>query len=201
MARGKYIARLIAGHFRGEFGAVLRRFTWEFPQTMMGGVVGVYVLLRAQIFAVEIFDGVVVIAMRWPHKGRFWGGISFASVILGDESIAAKVNNRLFMHEFGHTLQSRQSGPIYLLKYGFPSVLSAKGKGTHRLHPVERDANIRAMAYFRALPDFTPWPMDEFPLPVNSRRLHIGWWEYIPPIVPILHVYKAWRDRNGVKEG
>jgi hypothetical protein len=190
-------AALLKSQTRGGTKAVLRRFTWEGLQALVGGAAGTYALLAMHVESVEEFDGVAVIKC-WRSR-PCWGGICFGSVILGDERIQAKVNNPLFMHEFGHTLQSRTTGPIYLFKYGFPSVLSVRGTGKHSQHPVEQDANLRAFEYFKTQPGFSPWPAANNPLPKSGVTMGIHWWEFLPPLFPVAHLYVAIRDRNGVE--
>ncbi len=183
----------------GGLGIVLSRFTWELPQTMLGLAAGTIALLRMDVDSITYRDGVTVI--RGWSDVKSWGGICFGTVILGDDRIASELNNRLYMHEYGHTLQSRSSGPIYLFKYGIPSLLSARGVGVHRLHPVERDANQRACAYFSQQAGFTCWNDDFNPLPKDGRCLPIHWWEYIPPMFPLHQLYLAILDRNGRSNG
>lgn len=191
---------LARGHFQGGAWAVLRRFTWELPQTLLGAAAGVHALLTMEVQWLRLADGVVVIKGWKPLGAKGWGGICFGTVILGDERIEAALNNPLYMHEFGHALQSRASGPLYLFKYGIPSLLSARGRGVHRLHPVERDANERACAYFSQQPGYAGWHEDFSPLPVSRRPLPLHWWEFLPPIFPVRHLWQAMRDRDGVNE-
>ena len=66
------------------------------------------------------------------------------------------MENPLYMHEYGHYLQSQSHGPIYLFSIGLPSVYSAITKdridgpplSTHAYAGVEMDANRRAAKYF-----------------------------------------------------
>lgn len=192
----KNYRRFVEAHFEGGAATVVRRFTWEGLQTFLGGAVGTYALIALHVESVETSDGAIVVKC-WRHN-KGWGGISFGTVILGDERIAARLNNHLFMHEFGHVLQSRVSGPLYLFKYGIPSLMSARGTGVHRLHPVEQDANQRAYDYFKQQESFAPWPFQYNPLPPQGGTLPVNWWEFIPPIFPMVHLYAAVRDRNGV---
>jgi hypothetical protein len=195
MAFAQHLGGFLAGHGRGGWRIVASRFTWELPQTLLGLGAGTVALLVFNVDAVGHRDAVVVIK-GW-RKQRGWGGICFGSVIIGDERIAPSLNNRLYMHEFGHVLQSRASGPIYLFKYGIPSVLSARGRGIHGHHPVERDANARACIYFSQQAGFTTWPIDYNPLPMPGKRLPLHWWEFLPPIFPLRQLWIALRDRHG----
>jgi hypothetical protein len=73
------------------------------------------------------------------------------------------------MHEFGHTLQSRLSGPLYFLKYGICSALR------NRSSWVEPDANVRVAGYFGLESGFAGsgrWPM-------AATEINPKWWEYL----------------------
>lgn len=141
------------------------------------------------------WGGVVVI--RGYRGSSTWGGICFGSVIIGDTRIEAAVGNGLFMHEYGHTLQSRAAGPTYLLRYGLPSLISALGPGYHALHPVELDANFRSRRFFSQQPDFRTWPSVAHPVLDGQVALRSAWWEYLPPIFPLYHLGRALRQRMG----
>ncbi|MEC3882081.1 hypothetical protein, partial [Parapedobacter sp. 10938] len=55
----------------------------------------------------------------------------------------------LFMHEYGHVLDSRwASGPLYILQTAIPSLLTVNSDN-HNFHWHERKANILASQYFR----------------------------------------------------
>lgn len=180
--------------FRGNTRQLLRRFSWELPQTVIGGWYTCFIMAFFPIHEMACFDGVLVIKCRIGRDA--WGGICFGSIILGDCRIAAEINNSLFMHEFGHTLQSRDVGPIYLFKYGIPSLLSAYGTGRHACHPVEEDANQRAFEWFSQRDTFKNWENDFNPLPKDGVKMPIKWWEFLPPHFPLMHLYKAIRMRN-----
>jgi len=165
------------------------------PQTWLGYWVGVMAIL---FYAVRKIDyGHATLVLEVDTGTPFWGGICFGTVILGDRRIAAEVNNHLFMHEFGHSLQSRLSGPLYLVKFGLPSVFSARGRGRHAFHPVEQDANRRAETYFAAQPEFQAWPQTQNPILQKSCLLPLRWWEFVPGVYPIFHLVQAFRSPRG----
>lgn len=64
---------------------------------------------------------------------------------MGERGITNNPNDMLFQHEYGHVLQSRTSGFMYLPKYGIPSLFST---GKHSLYWTETDANARALQFF-----------------------------------------------------
>jgi hypothetical protein len=57
------------------------------------------------------------------------------------------MKNKLFMHEYGHTIDSRAFGLPYLFAIGIPSIISAAGDD-HSTYWTEKRANRRAKAYF-----------------------------------------------------
>lgn len=181
-------------HFSGPPRPLFRRFTWELWQTVLGYWVGAWVIARYRVEEISHFDGAIVLAVKMGRP--YWGGVCFGTVILGDVRIKGEVNNHLFMHEFGHTLQSRSSGPLYLFKYGLPSLRSAMSKGIHYLHPVEQDANLRALTYFSQQPGFTRWIYEFNPIMVGSSILKDKWWEFIPMIYPFMHLFYAFQSQK-----
>ena len=65
------------------------------------------------------------------------------------------MSDPLFMHEYGHTFDSRIFGPSYLFAIGIPSAFSAgiseyiaNGLYTHDVYWTERRANKHAKRYF-----------------------------------------------------
>ena len=97
-----------------------------------------------------------------------WGGITLGSYIIGDNTIEAHPDNPLFQHEYGHYLQSQSMGWAYLPRVGIPSVLSS---GTHDYHPVEQDANARAIQYFYKQTNGTvDWKFDINPIGIRENN-------------------------------
>ena len=70
----------------------------------------------------------------------------------------------MYMHEYGHTIDSRAWGPLYLFSIGIPSIISAgKHDGEHYRFWTERRANRRAEKYFRRHFNIT-WNYPDYPL-------------------------------------
>lgn len=89
-------------------------------------------------------------------KGN-WGAVTLGNYIIGDQNIEPNENNYLFQHEYGHHLQSKASGWMYLSKYGIPSLIDAAGNSNHNFHAAEQDANVRAFRYFSKNIDNFNW--------------------------------------------
>jgi hypothetical protein len=73
--------------------------------------------------------------------------------------------NKKYMHEYGHYLQSQSFGFLYLPNFAFPSLVDAMGNGDHKFHPVEQDANARALKYF----------VGKYGESFANRNNNIGW--------------------------
>jgi hypothetical protein len=129
---------------------------------------------------VDYYGGATVLRT----SGR-WGAITLGSYIIGDRTIRAKVGNQLFMHEYGHYLQSQRNGPLYLTKYGIPSLVNATFGENHKTYWVEKDANRRAYKYFSTKDGFTGW--NDFRFPRGSKIRNGLWWEY--PLFPIAFLW------------
>ncbi len=139
--------KILGGMFIGEsFWDVLSKWTWELPQHIAGVIGGYGVNLIGDV-KVDYWGGATTIAHQ---GGKAWGGFTLGSYIQGDYTLEADPNNTLFQHEYGHYLQSKASGPLYLAKYAIPSLYDAAkdNVGTHWAHPTEQDANARALKYF-----------------------------------------------------
>jgi Na+/H+-dicarboxylate symporter len=102
------------------------RFTWELPQTVLGFFVFIYVKLTDKHSVSRMFSSTVI----YTNTSSF--GVSLGFFIFGvrkevyqkagyqdSDAQIEKTKN----HEYGHSLQSRLLGPVYLLVVGLPSFL------------------------------------------------------------------------------
>ena len=129
------------GLFKGNIGQIFSRFTWEAPQSIIGW---------ATISVHNIFGGVKSVsyyneATVVETYSSNWGAFTLGTFIAGERGITNDPNDYLFQHEYGHVLQSKYAGLLYIPKYAIPSLAS---KGNHNMHWAERDANVRALTYF-----------------------------------------------------
>jgi RHS repeat-associated protein len=126
-------------NFWGQLWEIVSRFTWQAPQTVLGFGMSYLSNVATLVDKVDYYGGATAVTF---YGG--WGAVTLGSFINGGRRLEADPNNTLFQHEYGHYLQSQASGPFYLQRYGIPSLLSS---GDHDLHPVEQDANKRALRY------------------------------------------------------
>ena len=200
------------GMFKGNFGQILSRFYWEWPQTFIGKNISQVQNTLFAVKSVSSYGGATVVETYEQH----WGAFTLGSYIYGSRGIEAKPDNYLFQHEYGHYLQSQASGLFYLQRYAVPSLVDAASGSIHKFHPVEQDANIRAYQYFmKHVPGFNMMDKDKgfehghwyknynpingydwslgFDNPANQRALKKGlvrpaWWDFLftPSVYPFI---------------
>ena len=141
--KGSSIIRNSAAIFAGNFYVdtdqseitgiwyMLSRQLWEQPQTLIGNFLGQILNSFGFISHVQHMCGTTLIHGRIPLAN----GVAFGSFILltyKDNGQAKEIDisdqqvfpTRLIRHELGHIHQSRNSGPLYLWKYGIPSAVN-----------------------------------------------------------------------------
>jgi len=103
----------------------------EFLQDNIGNAYGHYLNISGKIDATGYYQGRLITRTMANTVNT---GVSFGHYVFGD-NIALSPNDNsqgadgldLFAHEFGHTYQSRISGPLYLFKCGIASVYDNNG--------------------------------------------------------------------------
>ena len=92
------------------------RYIWELPQNLLG------LLLRVIYKGTDSeYEGAVV-----RRSLQMQGGISLGRYII----VSQFASKTTVMHEYGHCLQSRSLGWLYLLVIGLPSIVWAGLYGT-----------------------------------------------------------------------
>jgi hypothetical protein len=158
-----------SGLFRGSWKLCFLRFSWEIIQTLLGFLAAHLANLLRPVRRIASADGCSVI-----EGGGYKGSLSLGTYILLYPGGKTAAGQFLFMHEFGHSLQSRESGPLYLFKYGIPSQLNNKSSW------VDQDANQRAAVYFekKTRIPLMRWKQSQFHLP-DKGITHPKLWEYL----------------------
>jgi RHS repeat-associated protein len=136
---------------------LISRFTWQLPQTAVGFL---YTQGRndvGRVQEVDYFHG-ASIAIKNPNEGKYAG----SSVTMGsfitlanvkddrDAQITIGDKGYTTMHEYGHYLQSKKSGPLYFFKYALPSAIGDADW-------TEIDANTRSAKYFHKIDNSFNW--------------------------------------------
>jgi hypothetical protein len=139
--------------FGGQVWQLFSRFTWEMPQNDLGNLFSHGRNISGNVTDVTYYGGVTLVNQYAPDK-LGWGLTLGSFINSRNASIDPKDGPmfELFRHEFGHTLQSKEFGPLYLPKVGLPSLMSAVfdelGLNNHNLSWFETDANRQALRYF-----------------------------------------------------
>lgn len=151
------------GLFKGDTKQVLSRFTWELPQTILGLSWSKTRLVIEDIDKVRYFDGATFVINENSHSNK---GVTLGSYInindkgsipLDDNENFAPQKDPLYMHEYGHYLQSQEYGFGYLVSVGIQSIISATFSkkidtppySTHNNKWFEISANKKAADYFK----------------------------------------------------
>ena len=119
---------------------------WGFPQTLAGACV----FMAHRHCPHYRFHGAVVTVWEQWGKGMSLG--PFVFVCAADPAVPNRVDARLLVHEYGHTVQSLILGPLYLPVIGLPSVVWANT-------PVlKRRRHERKASYYAFYPErFANW--------------------------------------------
>lgn len=92
-------------------------FIWGLPQNLLG--LAIYLILRRKAAHVSKYKDSRVLYTHWRHGAMSLGMyiFMFGEYYLNDE--------RTKKHEYGHSIQSKILGPLYLLVIGLPSIIWA----------------------------------------------------------------------------
>ena len=152
-------AKLFLGNFyldeNNWFGGVaqgISRHTWEVLQTFGGHLYSQIRNTIGNVSRVDYFGGVT---FATNENKKYQNGVSLGNYVdiniggnIGDDFEQTVKNNPIFMHEYGHTIDSRIFGLSYLFAIGIPSLIDAEWGDNHRVFWTEKRANRRAKKYF-----------------------------------------------------
>ncbi|MBN2746840.1 MAG: hypothetical protein JXR34_08945 [Bacteroidales bacterium] len=165
------------------------RFLWELPQTLLGNVVSHARNITGNVDNVSYYGGATLVNNDDPSDPGWWG-FSLGSYINSKNMEADPYTDAGFRHEYGHTLQSRLVGPMYLTRVGIPSLIGSGlddlGLNDHDREWYETQANRMSERYFRnqdsgALTAL-PWDNNRFPRDDNPN----WYWMFAHPNLPFM---------------
>ena len=166
-------ARMYAGlfafdknkNFFANLGMFVSRFTLELPQTLLGLGYSKIQNVVGNVDYVEHYRGATFVIRE--HSGEGFRGITLGNYInIRDEEDIPKneagdfdpTRNQNYMHEFGHTLQSRRFGILYLPVFAIPSLASQTfNRNGHKYFYTEKHANNYAKDYFEGYEGLAEW--------------------------------------------
>jgi hypothetical protein len=154
----------------------LLRHTWEAPQQFAGHGWGQIRNSNGKVSRVDYLGGAT---FATDENAGYRNGLSLGSFINMnyDEKIKGDftdhvLSSQLYMHEYGHTRDSRRHGWFYLPTIGLSSVKSfsndrplndGSGLSTHDIFWTERRANRDAANYFKRYYDYN-WNASTYPV-------------------------------------
>jgi len=155
--------KIWGGLFQGDFNQILSRFLWEGYQTSLGFSLSLLRNFIGDVDNVDYYDGRTLVNKNRPGSTEQWG-LTLGSYI---NSKNIKVGDNMFMHEFGHTIQSQNYGPFFLPLIGIPSLVSAtfSSENDHNHRWYEMDANWLGAKYFDA---WESWDFEKYPMTKNN---------------------------------
>lgn len=136
--------------FGGQVFQLFSRMTWEAPQTIAGNLYSHARNIQGAIHNVDYYGGATLVNRNNPDVIGW--GLTLGSYINGTNLEADPYIDETFRHEYGHTLQSRLVGPLYLtsvaVQSGIGQLLADFGVNTHNREWYETQANRMALRYF-----------------------------------------------------
>lgn len=158
------------------------RHTWEMPQSLLGHAFSQFRNTIGNVSRVDFLGGATFATKEESehHMGVTIGNYPNIWIFERVDGFVDEVkNDQIFMHEYGHTFQSRKWGPIYLLSVGLPSLISAYNAtwipndpyhaSTHDYFWPEYHANRYAARYFKL---YYNYDWNEIKYPFDDYRPH-----------------------------
>ena len=157
--------------FLGGVWQGISRHSWEIPQTFIGAGWTYIRNAMGNIDRIDYLGGVTFATNEHfdVSQGVTLGNyinIDLHGEVTGDFDYFATHVEPMYMHEYGHTIDSRNFGITYLLAIGLPSVISAAGTGDHSIFWTELHANRNAEWYFSRQYNvkWNSWGKPQYPL-------------------------------------
>jgi RHS repeat-associated protein len=155
---GNYYIDENAGFWEGV-GQGFSRHTRESLQTTIGHGYSQVRNLVGIVDRVDFMAGATYATAEQSGKGN---GVTLGNYIninikekIGEDFDNWVISNPLYMHEYGHTIDSREYGQLYLFTIGWSSLNSARtsrdvaGRNNHKWFWTELRANNHASRYFQ----------------------------------------------------
>lgn len=135
---------------------ILSRYSWELPQTILGYVFVQFLNSFGKVKEVKTLSGVTFCFYFQDSRLRQGVSIGLFIYIRTKQKEITFSSDPLLLHEYGHYLQSRKWGILYLFVIGIPSLLSSisakpmsNGLSTHDLKWYEMQANRMAAEFLQ----------------------------------------------------
>ncbi len=134
------------GMFKGNLKQIVNKWTWNRHNSLIGNDIGHTLNIMGFVDGVSDMEGMVAVGGVFKDGRAFTiGPYSF-----GPKGYKATWKDHLFVHEYGHYMQSQIIGPFFLPTIGVPSLASTMdiGGSDHSSRWFEVDASRRGAEYF-----------------------------------------------------
>lgn len=109
------------GMFKGNFGQILNKWTYGIFNSLVGNVVSQVYNAVGKVDDVTYLDGMAALSGA-THKNS---AMTIGHYSLGPDNYQASWTDNLFVHEYGHYIQTQQMGFWYFPIVALPSITSA----------------------------------------------------------------------------
>lgn len=139
--------------FKGNALQILGKLTWGLPNTIIGHTTAGALNLFGVVDEVTEMDGMLAISGITGDSDSS-AAFTIGHYSFGPDNYTATWQNHLFVHEYGHYIQSQRYGPFYLPVFGLKSLESAwyqhgkGGGGEHRNRWFEVNASKLGAEHF-----------------------------------------------------
>ena len=133
----------------GRIWEFVSRLTWQLPQTLFGDLFVSGANAFGQVNDVTHDYGITAVDMGLDNRA-----VTIGYYTAGPNGYKADWRDHLFVHEYGHYVQSQRHGPFFLLTVGIPSLQSSiiqtknPNSPRHNNRWFEADASYKGAAYF-----------------------------------------------------
>lgn len=133
------------GMFKGNALQILNKWTWGYNVSSVGNLVAQFSNVLGIVDKVSNLEG--MLAMSGITNGGKAFTIGFYS--FGPDNYVADWRDHLFVHEYGHYIQSQRWGDLFFPVIAIPSLISAGNRGpNHKNSWFEKDASALGGHYF-----------------------------------------------------
>lgn len=162
--------------FKEQRNSIISRWTLELPQTILGKFYSHYRNLTSNVDVSYYHEATIVdVPADDPSKSR-WG------VTLGSFINTFNENRDLIRHEYGHVIQSKKIGPLYIPLIGIPSIIGCEvediSNHDHDYEWYETWANKLSYEYLTIYDAAglrkNPWDDTKY-----SRNYNLNWYFYL----------------------
>jgi hypothetical protein len=156
----------------------------EFGQTMLGNSISHLRNASGNVTNVELGWNYVLVN---DENSSEWQGMTLGSYINGWGIDSDYKHDPIFVHEFGHTIQSKLIGPYYMTKVGVPSGLSGylayytNSGHDHNTTWFEINANQNGQLFYT--PDYAIGGSSSEEYPRSYRDIDNNWFMLFNPFL------------------